>query len=270
MLSRPPLSLAICTSCWRSELEVARRASAASCRCPRPRPCRTGRPSTAGRCRRAARRYSWISGSTLGSMPSARVTRFLFCDVLRLLGGDQAAVDLLLQQRMVARHLLELPAAQAVEARVADVRDRARGCRRRARPRAWCPCPRTAAGSARPGRSTLFARGDLLAQQPRGDGLLGARVDLVRLRALEHLAHLASMITLVAMPLATSPALYPPMPSASTTSPWAASVAIESSLCARTIPGSVQLAISSTCARSMRLQHDFHFGSPGASLDGSH
>src|ERR1044071_970291 len=77
-------------------------------------------------------------------------------------------------------------------------------------------------------------------------------------------------ITLVAMPLATSPALSPPMPSASTTSPCAASVAIESSLCERTIPGSVQLAISSTCARSMRLHHGFHFSSPGASLDGSH
>src|SRR5262249_51193603 len=46
-------------------------------------------------------------------------------------------------------------------------------------------------------------------------------------------------------PLATSPALYPPIPSASTTRPFSPSEAIESSLCARTIPGSVQLAISS-------------------------
>src|SRR6185295_17436394 len=53
------------------------------------------------------------------------------------------------------------------------------------------------------------------------------------------------MITVVAMPLATSPALYPPMPSASTTRPFSPSDAIESSLWARTIPGSVQLAISS-------------------------
>src|SRR5262245_15475572 len=53
------------------------------------------------------------------------------------------------------------------------------------------------------------------------------------------------MITVVAMPLATSPALYPPIPSASTTRPFSPSDAIESSLWARTIPGSVQLAISS-------------------------
>ena len=73
--------------------------------------------------------------------------------VLRLLGGDQAGVDLLLQQRMVARHLLEAAAAQQVQARVAEVRDQHRGCRRTGRPPAWCPCPRTAAGSAPPGRS---------------------------------------------------------------------------------------------------------------------
>src|SRR5688572_21345516 len=67
------------------------------------------------------------------------------------------------------------------------------------------------------------------------------------------------MITVVAMPLATSPALYPPMPSASTTSPFAASAAIESSLCERTMPGSVQLAISRTCVRSMPfLDFDVH------------
>src|SRR5574341_1597218 len=40
------------------------------------------------------------------------------------------------------------------------------------------------------------------------------------------------------------------MPSASTTSPFAGSAAIESSLCERTMPGSVQVAISSCCARS--------------------
>src|SRR5437870_8620922 len=66
-------------------------------------------------------------------------------------------------------------------------------------------------------------------------------------------------MTVVAMPLATSPALYPPMPSASTTRPFAASAAIESSLCERTIPGSVQLEISSTCVRSMPLQLNVHF-----------
>src|SRR4051812_20510768 len=54
------------------------------------------------------------------------------------------------------------------------------------------------------------------------------------------------------MPLATSPALYPPMPSASTTSPFAASAATESSLCERTMPGSVALAMSKVCFRSIR------------------
>src|SRR5258708_3903732 len=59
------------------------------------------------------------------------------------------------------------------------------------------------------------------------------------------------MITVVAMPLATSPALYPPMPSASTTSPFAASAATESSLCDRTMPGSLELLISTTWVRSI-------------------
>src|SRR5260221_13581950 len=59
------------------------------------------------------------------------------------------------------------------------------------------------------------------------------------------------MITVVAIPLATSPALYPPMPSASTTNPLAASAATESSLCDRTMPGSVELVISRIWVRSI-------------------
>src|SRR3977135_1187836 len=62
------------------------------------------------------------------------------------------------------------------------------------------------------------------------------------------------MITVVAMPLATSPALYPPMPSASTTRPWSPSDAIESSLWDLTIPGSVQLATSSPPDKVIMLQ----------------
>src|SRR5258705_4773625 len=62
------------------------------------------------------------------------------------------------------------------------------------------------------------------------------------------------MITVVAMPLATSPALYPPMPSASTTRPWSPSDAIESSLWDLTIPGSVQLAISSAPDKVIMLR----------------
>ena len=41
----------------------------------------------------------------------------------RLLRRQLAAVDLLLQQRMIARELLELLAAQPIAARVADVAD---------------------------------------------------------------------------------------------------------------------------------------------------
>src|SRR5258706_5635494 len=41
------------------------------------------------------------------------------------------------------------------------------------------------------------------------------------------------------------------MPSASTTRPFAGSAAIESSLCKRTMPGSVQVAISRVWVRSM-------------------
>src|SRR4051812_27460829 len=66
------------------------------------------------------------------------------------------------------------------------------------------------------------------------------------------------MITVVAMPLATSPALYPPMPSASTTTPFAASEATESSLCERTMPGSVLLTISRVCVRSIFLELYVH------------
>ena len=43
--------------------------------------------------------------------------------VLRLLRRQLAAVDLLLQQRVIVRQLLELLAAQPVAARVADVAD---------------------------------------------------------------------------------------------------------------------------------------------------
>src|SRR5688572_1843295 len=43
--------------------------------------------------------------------------------VLGLLGGDDAAVDLLLQQRVIARDLGKLAVAHAVQARVAEVRD---------------------------------------------------------------------------------------------------------------------------------------------------
>src|SRR5271166_2058438 len=51
------------------------------------------------------------------------------------------------------------------------------------------------------------------------------------------------MIVLTAMPLATSPALYPPMPSASTNRPISASEPIISSLCSRTLPVSVSATL---------------------------
>ena len=71
----------------------------------------------------ASTRYSTMSAGTIASMPSARVTRFLLSENLRLLRRELAAVDLLLQQRMVVRQLLELLAAQPVAARIADVAD---------------------------------------------------------------------------------------------------------------------------------------------------
>src|SRR5262249_46246204 len=79
------------------------------------------------------------------------------------------------------------------------------------------------------------------------------------------------MSTVVAMPLATSPALYPPIPSASTTRPFSPSEAIESSLCARTIPGSVQLAISSAPDKVMVPFFRFSEGDvdPGAARRGT-
>src|SRR4051812_6980438 len=80
------------------------------------------------------------------------------------------------------------------------------------------------------------------------------------------------MITVVAMPLATSPALYPPMPSASTTRPFAASAATESSLCERTMPGSVALAMSKVCFRSMRVDRsklDVHRAAGGGRRRGA-
>src|SRR5688500_9676651 len=77
------------------------------------------------------------------------------------------------------------------------------------------------------------------------------------------------MITVVAMPLATSPALYPPMPSASTTRPLAASAAIESSLCERTMPGSVQVAISRAWVRSVLASElNVDAGAAGLHRDG--
>ena len=61
----------------------------------------------------------------------------------------------------------------------------------------------------------------------------------------------SSRISATAMPLATSPALYPPMPSASTASPISVSMARLSSLWERTMPGSVLLAIFSALVRSI-------------------
>src|SRR3990170_2899556 len=54
------------------------------------------------------------------------------------------------------------------------------------------------------------------------------------------------------------------MPSASTTSPFAASAAIESSLCERTMPGSVQVAISRFWLRSINEQVPDHEQPPDA------
>ena len=59
----------------------------------------------------------------------------------------------------------------------------------------------------------------------------------------------------VAMPLATSPALYPPMPSARTKSPRSGRDSMQSSLWSRTRPGSVRLADWSACETLIGALH---------------
>ncbi len=105
-LSRPPLSLAICTSCCAASVQVsaerlqrhadvlvvhhvAQAVGAQQINVARPASGTRGfRARPWGRCRARV------------------VTRFLFCECFACSGGDQARVDLLLQQRVVARDLL--------------------------------------------------------------------------------------------------------------------------------------------------------------------
>ncbi len=62
---------------------------------------------------------------------------------------------------------------------------------------------------------------------------------LMRLPVLANTLRISDLMKAVAMPLATSPALWPPMPSARMHSPRAASKATESSFWLRARPGSV-------------------------------
>ena len=100
--------------------------------------------------------------------------------VFGLLGRDLAAVDLLLQQRMVMRQLLELLAAQPVAARIADVADRHPigeehgGDDRRAHARALGTRLRRFVDA-------LVGRGDLLLQQQRCVRQAALNVDLRQL-----------------------------------------------------------------------------------------
>ena len=155
----------------------------------------------------ASTRYSAMSAGTIASMPSARVTRFLLSEYARLLGRELAAVDLLLQQRMVVRQLLELLAAQPVAARVADVADRHAVAveHRRDDRRAHAGALGT---RLRGFVDALVRRGDLLLQQQRGVREAALHVDLGELAAGRQLRQQAVLdTTLTAMPLATSPAL---------------------------------------------------------------
>ena len=121
-------------------------------------------------------------------MPSALVTRFL-CAAFFACSGVMIPVDLLLQQRMVARHLLELALARHVEARVAEMRRQHAVVVEQAYHQR-----RAHAGVLRLALRGLEDRGvrfqHLLAHQARGDLLVVLLIDFVRTRVGEDLAHL--------------------------------------------------------------------------------
>src|SRR3970040_246095 len=77
-----------------------------------------------------------------------------------------------------------------------------------------------------------------------------------------------SMIVFTAMPLATSPALYPPMPSASTHRPMSGWLPMLSSLCSLTFPTSVSATWANLPLRLISLEicadQLAHMGSDGA------
>ena len=115
-------------------------------------------------------------------MPSARVTRFLLSENRAWSGGDLAAVDLLLQQRMVARQLLETLTAQPVAARVADMGNRYAVAMEHSGDHG-----RAHAGALRPALrrlvDALVGRCDLLLQQQCRVGQPGMDVDLRQVAA---------------------------------------------------------------------------------------
>ena len=171
-------------------------------RASRPRrPCRRGRPSTAGRRRPPAASMLHVSTSTSSSAPSGARDDAALRVARGLVGRERAAAHELADQRVVVGELLQRAVAQQVGARVADVAEGdapvvdQRGGHRRAhaggvagrcaRDRGCGGWPRGWSGSATPRQS-----------QP---GRVSVRVS-----------------TSTASAEATSPALAPPMPSATT------------------------------------------------------
>ena len=145
-------------------------------------------------------------------------------------------------------------AAQAVEARVADVRDRDLVVVEQRRRPASCPCRRTAAGSAPPGRSRCWpwrsarAAGARRAARPVAGSIVRRAAPASRLLQLggdhrgRHAArHLAGVVA--------AHAVGEHHQARSTRRRRC-----ESSLCERTMPGSVRLAISSAWLRFMFFQ----------------
>ena len=118
--------------------------------------------------------------------------------VLRLLRRELAAADELRDERVVVGQLLELAAADAVGARVADVADRDRRVVEASATVTVVPMPE-------PGRVLAGALVDAAVRllDQRGDALLGRRRRRSRSRS-----------ALAARREATSPACAPPMPSA--------------------------------------------------------
>ena len=139
ILSFPPASFAASIRFCRSR--QASRSPATTDRCCCRRACRTARPGHIRYRSPGMTSCWWVSSSTVSSTPTARVTRFLLAENAAC-SGDEAGVDLLLQQRVIARDLHQAAAAESVGSasrrhgrRAAVVAEQ--------RPPASCPCPRT-------------------------------------------------------------------------------------------------------------------------------
>jgi hypothetical protein len=133
------------------------------------------------------------------------VTKFLFWDSFGFLRRDEAGIELLLEQGVVARDLLHLLAPQPVEARVADVRDGDEVVVEEAYDRASSH-PRALGVVLRGREDRAVGAADLLLRELLGQAHRLARPSLSTSLSC-HVSCRPSAISEVAMPLATSPAL---------------------------------------------------------------